>query len=160
MDERRPASSAAMLASDWDRFNIPYLGVSLAGNVTEEDRRLNQEGILGVANSADTLMANIQRMLDRPDIHFLSQNLDEVLQNPSLGGYLYETAGLTDSGRARIEVCVRGSGSIEEMEKRAMRNLAYKILRARASTGAEYKVEKTDDSVRVSAIPVLLDHYV
>lgn len=124
---------------------------------TERDLKLYREGKLGVAVSVDVLMQNIQRMVDNPKSYFFEKDLDTVLSNPSsLAGRWYDMGYLPDSGLETLEVTVRGSGTIDQMVQRAQRNLAYKILRRKATHGAGYQIEVSDDSVTLRAIPVVL----
>ena len=123
---------------------------------TEKDHKLYREGKLGVAVSVDVLMQNIQQMTDNPGRYFLRQDLDEVLNNPSLAGGYYDMCYLPDSGRETLEVTVKGIGTVEQMEQRAQRNLAYKILARRATHGVDYQIERNDDSVTLRATPIIL----
>lgn len=132
------------------------------------NRRLREEGKLGVANSIDVLMANINEMVENTDKYFLKLNLNDVLEDPSLAGSYYNMAYLPGTFvyppydkkpnpvKDFVETTVRGSGSIEQMELRAQRNLAYKILRKKATHGVNYQVERNDDFVILRAIPVIL----
>tara|TARA_Y100000310_G_C20641064_1_gene793915 strand:- start:1477 stop:1878 length:402 start_codon:yes stop_codon:yes gene_type:complete len=123
----------------------------------EKDSKLYSEGKLGVAQSVDALMNNIQRMVDSPKSYFLEEDLGTVLENPGLGGWDYDMVYLPESGEERLEVTARGFGTMEQIEQRAQRNLAYKILKRKATHGADYEVERNDDSVTLRATPVVLD---
>ena len=123
---------------------------------TEKDHKLYCEGRLGVAVSVDILMTNIQRITDNPDDYFLKQDLDVVLNNPALAGCYYDVGYFPDSGKETLEVTVKGSGTMEQMEQKAQRNLAYKILTRKATHCTNYQVEKNADSVTLRAIPIIL----
>ena len=123
---------------------------------TEKDHKLYCEGKLGVAVSVGILMQNIQRMTDNPEIYFLKQNLGRILDNPALAGSYYDMGYLPECGEERLEVTVKGSGTLGQMEERAQRNLAYKILTRKATHSVDYRVERNDDSVTLRATPVIL----
>lgn len=135
-----------------------YLGVSAPGavGITDEDRRLYAAGVLGVASSVGTLMNNIQRILDNPERYLLHEDLEEVLKNPSIAWGLHDMAYLPDCGKKVIETNVRGSGTIAEMEERALRNLAYRILREGATHGTNYDRDIRGNAVIMRATPVII----
>lgn len=135
---------------------------------TEKDHKLYHEGKLGVAVSIDVLRQNIQRMTNNPEKYFLKQDLETILDNPSLAGSNYDMGYLPGTFamppwdkepnpvKDFVEVTIRGIGSIRQKEQRAQRNLAYKILRKKATHGVNYQTEINDDSVTMRAIPVIL----
>ena len=125
---------------------------------TQKDQNLYDEGKLGVASSVDVLMQNIDRGINGSRDYFLEHDLKKVLNDPTIvaGRWNYDMAYLPESGEERLEVTISGSGSFEEMENRAERNLVYKILRRKATHGVGYKVEINPDSVTLSAIPIIL----
>ena len=123
------------------------------------NKGLREQGKLGVAISMDVLMANINEMVENSDKYFLRESLDEVLKNPSLAGDYYNMAYLPESGKELLEVTIYGVdsiGSLEEMEQRAQRNIAYKILRKKATHGVNYKMEWNLDTITLRAIPIIL----
>ena len=123
---------------------------------TEKDHKLHSEGKLGVAVSVDILMQNIQRMTDNSKRYFLKQDLETVLDNPTLAGRYYDMGYLPNSKDELLEVTVKGSGTLEQKKQRAQRNLAYKILVRKATHGVNYQIETNDDLVTLRATPVIL----
>jgi len=125
------------------------------------DFQLRKEGKLGVAVSPEVLMANINRRVRNFERYFFRQDLAYVLAHPGIGGRdfgFYDMAYLPDSGEETVTVNVRGTGTPEQVEERAKRNLAYKILRRKATHGANLQIEWNNGDVTMSAIPVILDH--
>lgn len=116
------------------------------------DLQLYLEGKLGVACSSAVLMANIERILENWNNHIFDASVDEVLNNPQrFGGWSYQMAYFPESGREVVKVTGRN-------EERVKFNLAYKILKRKASYGAGFeRRDNPDGSVTMSAIPIILD---
>lgn len=124
----------------------------------KREQRLYDQGQLGVASSVEILMANIQRFTDNPNNLFFRQDLAFVLKHPRelRAGYLDDMAYLPDSGEERVEVTIRGSGTIGEMKNRAQRNLAYKVLKRKATHLANYEELYGASSLTLRGIPVII----
>ena len=125
---------------------------------SEYENRLYREGKLGVAVSVDVLLQNISRMSEYPSYKgFFIEDLQEVLDKPSIVG-LYDMAYLPETGKEVLEVEVNGSSnSFSQNKARAFKNLAYKILRRKATHGVNFELHVLEgEKVILRAIPVIL----
>lgn len=120
------------------------------------DIRLSEEGKLGVAVSRDILQANIERMVNNWDDYFSSASLDDVLADSRKGPGFHSMSYLPKSGKEVVEVTIRGTGTPEQMMERAKRNLAYKILHRKATSGVNYELEVGEDYITMKATPIVL----
>lgn len=131
------------------------------------NQELRQEGKFGVAYSIDALMANINQIAENPDKYLLSLKLEDVLENPAIAGIYnsnkeYEYADLPGEHEGQtnpetVTVMMSNSdGDLPMAIERATRNLAYKILKRKATHGVDYKCIIAGDSVAMSAVPIIL----
>jgi hypothetical protein len=103
-----------------------------------------------------SFLANVDVRANNSSSYFREEDLENALKDP------YFTARFGDMGyyaskkREIIEVTEKGSDRLNQIEKRALRNLSAKILLCGGTHGVSYRIQRTNDSVTLRATPVVI----